>query len=334
MRGEKAATGETGGAADDGDEVRAISDLVPVMIWRSGTDKFCDYVNAAWLDFTGRSFDEELGLGWVDGLHPDDYERCMTAYTAAFAAREPFELEYRLRRHDGSYRWVLECGRPFERDGAFAGFVGSCVDIDERKRREARQRLKLDELNHRVKNMLAGVQALAHQSLRAEGDPQAAYAAFCGRLQAMAAAHDTLSSRSDPGAEIGQLVRRVARPHAEEGTHYTAAGEPVWVDPKRAVSLALSLNELFTNAVRQGALAGDEGQIALDWSLDGAERVRLVWRERGGPAPGAASPTGFGRRLIEALGREGGGSARLDVEPEGIVCTFDFPLDRASGEVA
>ncbi len=312
------------------DEFREIADTAPVMIWRAGPNKLCDFVNRPWLEFTGRSVEQELGTGWIDGVHPDDYERCVQTFETAFDAREPFEMDYRLRRHDGTYRWVLDHGRPFERHGAFAGYLGTCIDIDERKRIAETQRVLLDELNHLVKNMLASVQALAHQTFREGEAPGDAYTAFCGRLQAMAAAHDALANAIGGPVDLGQLVRRVAQPHAEDGRHYTAAGDRVWVSAKRAVALALSLNELFTNARRHGALSSATGHVAVEWTVDAGDRVRLVWREAGGPPPRPLAQAGLGWRLIEALGREAGGVAQLELAPDGLVCTFLFPVSQPS----
>jgi len=105
-----------------------------VMIWAAGTDGKCNYFNKTWLDFTGRPLEAELGDGWVDGVHPDDSKRCFETYAHAFSQRESVEMEYRVRRKDGEYRWVLDNGVPrFEPDGTFAGYIGSCVDITDRK---------------------------------------------------------------------------------------------------------------------------------------------------------------------------------------------------------
>lgn len=114
-----------------------LADTAPVLIWVAGTDGLVTFVNAPWLRFTGRSIEQELGNGWAEGVHPDDYQRCLETYYAAFQARESFTMEYRLRRFDGEYRWMVDSGLPrFAPDGAFLGYVGSAIDITERRRLE------------------------------------------------------------------------------------------------------------------------------------------------------------------------------------------------------
>src|SRR4029077_9761368 len=113
---------------------RLVANSAPVLIWMSGTDKLYNFFNQGWLNFTGRSMAEELGEGWASGVHPDDLQNCLKIYSASFDARVDFEMEYRLRRFDGEYRWIVDFGVPrFEADGNFCGFIGSCVDISERK---------------------------------------------------------------------------------------------------------------------------------------------------------------------------------------------------------
>jgi len=127
---------------------KELADFAPVMIWRSGTDKLCDWFNKPWLDFVGRTMEQEIGNGWADGVHKEDFDRCLKIYTSSFDARQPFSMIYRLRRHDGQYRQVLDNGAPFYRGAVFAGYFGSCIDVTEQQAAEVqlREAHKLDAI--------------------------------------------------------------------------------------------------------------------------------------------------------------------------------------------
>jgi PAS domain S-box-containing protein len=143
-----------------------MSNTAPVLIWMSGTDKLCTYFNKPWLDFTGRSVDRELGNGWAEGVDPEDLQRCQETYTQAFDRRETFKMEYRLRRHDGEYRWVFDTGVPrFNPDGSFAGYIGSCIDVTDQKRAEEQVRQGHVDLARvsRVTAMGGLVAVIAHE---------------------------------------------------------------------------------------------------------------------------------------------------------------------------
>jgi PAS domain S-box-containing protein len=133
---------------------RNMADTAPVMIWIADQSKGCTYFNKQWLNFTGRTLEQELGNGWTEAVHPDDYARCLQIYESSFDERKRFEMEYRVRRKDGEYRWVFDSGTPrLSADGMFLGYIGSCIDITDRKESEVALRQAHDELN-KLKNEL------------------------------------------------------------------------------------------------------------------------------------------------------------------------------------
>jgi PAS domain S-box-containing protein len=135
---------------------RIMADTAPVLLWMAGSDAECMFFNQPWLAFTGRTLDMELGSGWAEGVHPEDFARCMDHYLAAFVARRPFRMEYRLRRADRQYRWLLDTGVPrYLATGEFAGYIGSCIDITE-------SRLAHDDLDRRVRERTAELEAFAY----------------------------------------------------------------------------------------------------------------------------------------------------------------------------
>ncbi|HET9838002.1 MAG TPA: PAS domain S-box protein [Candidatus Angelobacter sp.] len=138
--------------------LRVVTDASPIMVWMSGTDKLCYYFNKSWLDFVGRTLEQESGNGWAENVHPDDFDRCLNIYVSSFDARRPFAMEYRLRHHSGEYRWILDRGVPrYAPDGTFEGYVGGCLDIHDQK--EAREELRRNR--DRLQTALMASQRLA-----------------------------------------------------------------------------------------------------------------------------------------------------------------------------
>jgi len=148
---------------------RTLADSVPVLIWQSGTDKLYNYFNQQWLDFTGRTLEQELGNGWTEGVHKEDYERCLEVYTTAFKAQKPFEMEYRLRHVSQEYRWVVNRGNPrFTSDGVFLGFIGSCLDISDQKHHQEAIRRYNQLLEEEVNEQTRRIHELDQRRMQVE----------------------------------------------------------------------------------------------------------------------------------------------------------------------
>lgn len=205
----------------------------------------------------------------------------------------------------------------------------SVVDVSHRVRFEERQQTLIDELNHRVKNSLATVQAIATQTFRGDAGPDARDR-FSARLRALAEAHNLLTQREWRSARLCDVVDAVIAPY-EDGASFTATGPSVVLAPRQVLSFALVLHELCTNAIKYGARSVPDGRVEVSWDVsdeDGGRRLRLVWKERGGPPVVAPTRSGFGSRLI---GREMTGT-RFAYDAEGLTCFLDVRLLPLDGE--
>ena len=197
----------------------------------------------------------------------------------------------------------------------------------------------VDELNHRVKNTLAIVQGLAQQTFRGDAASEEAREAFNGRLAALASAHDILTLEHWETAEVADIVHQALGAHGTRSHRFVIEGPVVRVQPQTAVTLAMVMHELCTNAVKHGALSNESGQVHVQWRLQEhpVHRMHLLWQETGGPAVAAPVHRGFGSRMIKrALSAEPGGDVQLHFHEQGVVCemTVDLPaLDADLQEV-
>ena len=215
--------------------------------------------------------------------------------------------------------------------GRIIGASKIARDITKRKRSEYLRALLTRELNHRVKNTLAIVQALANQTFAEVPEAGDALAAFRGRLGALSAAHDLLIRENWEAAPMGQLVGDVLKGLGDAG-RVSHDGPAVTLAAGPAVTVSLALHELATNAVKYGALSSPEGSVALGWTVsdDAPPEVRLVWEERGGPPVAPPERRGFGLRLLERMLSQQNGDVAMDFRPEGLVCTLTVPVTRDS----
>jgi two-component sensor histidine kinase len=224
-------------------------------------------------------------------------------------------------------RWEINSGLAIDSNGRAIGLNVIARDVTDQRAFEERQTLLIHELNHRVKNTLALVQALALQSFRAGRTPAQGQDAFQSRLASLAAAHDLLSREQWEGATLDELIADATRVYGEGPGRIHVAGPRVVVTPKAAIALVLALHELGTNAAKYGALSVPDGRVDLNWEIEDG-RLRIEWRESGGPPVSAPSRRGFGLRMIErALASDLSGTATIVFAPEGLLCRIDAPSD-------
>ncbi|TGD96165.1 PAS domain-containing protein [Methylobacterium nonmethylotrophicum] len=288
---------------------------------------------------------EPTGAWWLAHIHPDDRARIDASIHAVIdGTGTAWSDEYRFLRADGSYAAILDRGYVLrDPQGRAVRMIGAMLDISARKRAEEHQRLLTTELQHRIKNTLAMVQAIAAQTFRTTADPDAAREAFSARLISLGRAHDILTRSSWTEAPIAEVVEGALAVHRGGGTpRIRASGPDVRLAAKPALALALALHELATNAAKYGALSTETGSVDLRWHVvhaDAAPRFCLTWSEQGGP-PILSPPAhrGFGSRLIErSFAAEADGEVKLTYAPTGLVCRFEASLAsmrEASGEAA
>ena len=307
-------------------ELRGSEKLLRAMFDNAGVgmvlmDRECMIAeaNAAFAAIVGRAREALPGTCCLGLTHPDDLPANRSALDAlAGEEQSAVALEKRYLRVDGSAIWMrITLSLVGEQ------VLGIVEDVTGRKTAELHLRLMIDELNHRVKNTLAVVQAVAQQTFSGSEVPDKLRRSFEGRLAALSTAHDLLTRASWESAELSEVAHEAVTHHAGR---VRVEGPPTRLPPKIAVSLAMALHELCTNAVKYGALSRPEGEVTLTWeTVDG--RLHLVWAEQGGPPVAPPSRRGFGTRMIErALASDVDGRAELEFRPEGVVCRIEAAL--------
>lgn len=315
---------------------RHLAEHAPVMVWVSDPASRTTFVSRSWYEFTGQSPETALGFGWLDAVHPDDRMDAQASYAHANREQATFRSEYRLRRTDGVYRWMIDAAAPrFAGDGSFLGYVGSVLDIDDRRQAEARQQLLIAELQHRTRNLLALVRSIAAQTQRRSTSLDEFTARFGARLAALSRVQSLLSSGEGAAVSLvdlvaGELGALGAKP---DGDRIVIRGPEIELSSKAVQVLALALHELATNAVKHGALAQEQARLEMLWQVPAGQPVLILhWAETGVVLPPHFADTrGFGRQLIEqALPYDLGAETRFAFAPDGVRCEIRLPLDDES----
>ena len=321
--------------------LNAVLNNASVSIFLMDDRQHCIYMNRAAEQLTGWTLDEVLARDCplhdiVHHTYPDGrpfpLEEC--AIDRAFPENNQERGEEVFVHRDGHFYPVGFTASPIRDDAAnIIGTIIEVQDISEEKAAAERQRLLINELNHRVKNTLATVQSIAAQTFRGQTD-QATRAVFDARMAALSNAHNVLVEDNWESANLRNVVERALPPHllAEvEVNRFQLNGPDARLHPKVAVTLAMALHELMTNAAKYGALSVPEGRVAITWALDdlenGRQQLDLTWREQDGPPVTPPTRKGFGSRLIERqLPMEFDGHAEIQYTPAGVVCELRIPL--------
>lgn len=314
---------------------RILADHAPVMVRLTGPDGACVYLSRSWYELTGQMPETGLGFGWLDAIHPDDVERVRGLFLAASARGEPFSYEYRLRRHDSAYRWALDAATPRrDAEGSHLGYIGSVIDITERKDSEQRQNLLMREIDHRAKNVLATVQAVLRLS-RAD-TAQGFREVVEGRIASLARAHSLLASNRWNGIELRHLLEEELAPYiAGQEQRLSLTGPSLLMSAEMAQALALVLHELATNAAKHGALSDSSGSIAVSWGATAELALSLEWRETTGRKVWPPKKPGFGSELIRSsIRRQLGGEITKEWPATGMICHLAVPAQIPDEPVA
>ncbi len=316
-----------------------MSEHAPIMIWMSDANGMCLHLNKMLRDFWGVTNDDLENFDWSTTMHPDDKAEIGRAMLEALAKRDCVSVKGRYRRADGSFRVLQTDARPRLVNGEFLGMIGVNIDITERETAEASRRqaesdreLLVGELKHRVKNTLSVVQAIARQTFR--GADEDARAAFDGQILALGRSHDLLTQSKWEKVSLQELAETALQLRDAAEIRVSSSGPEVFLEPRHALAIGMALHELFTNALKYGALSKNEGRIALEWALteETEPLLKLFWRESGGPTVSVPRSKGFGSMLLErTLKGDLNGDVHLDFLPSGLVCSISARLPKSPG---
>lgn len=302
------------------DRYRRIFEQAGDLILTADLKQVITDCNPAAAAAVGLRREQAIGRKISEFLSPEDYQRTTEMLGEKLERGGTTQYDVQVRSSNGDLLfWEIASGLTFDDAGNPLGLHVVGRDVTERKRFERHQQLLVGELNHRVTNTLAIVQSLTHQSFNSSVPPQDAIRRFEGRLEALAAAHNLLTRKNWDTALIAEVAGAALAPFCAAG-RCKIDGPDVQIGPQTAVSLALALHELATNAAKYGALSNARGSISVQWTFND-DLLALVWKESGGPEVSAPTRRGFGTRMIERLlTSEFGGKVELDFAPQGVSC--------------
>jgi PAS domain S-box-containing protein len=311
---------------------RLLATSIPQLVFLTRPDGRRTWPSPQWIAFAGLSFDESLGWGWLEAIHPDDREATQKAWQEALANGE-YYIEHRVRRRDdGEYLWHQTRAKPLE--GTHAGdWVGTMTEIDNLRGLQNRQQVLMAELQHRTRNLLSVVHAIANQTVRASASLEAFRTQFSSRLRALSRVQSLLAQVEDQEIDLHALVTAELAAHSNDdgaSSKIRILGPRVSLPASAAQALGLALHELATNAVKYGALAQPDGGLDVTWEVKNSHstpEVALEWRERGVTLLGPPERKGYGSELIErALPYQLNAKTQLEYGPDGVRCEIRVPV--------
>jgi PAS domain S-box-containing protein len=315
---------------------RLLATNIPQLVFRSLSTGERTWGSPQWVIYAGLSDLASRGVGWLEAVHPDDREITLDNWRKAQRTGE-YYVEHRIRRHtDGQYRWHQTRARPVA-DAKSAEWVGTSADIHELRGLQDRQQVLLAELQHRTRNLLALVQAIARQTVKSSETLPAFLHQFEGRLTALSRVQGLLSHKESGRLDLRGILEAELLAHSASTDRVKVFGADVTLGPNEAQSLALALHELATNAVKYGALRQPDGILNVDWTTEeepGGTRLVLHWRESGVVLHGDPNHVrkGYGRELIErALPYQMNANTKLQFLADGVQCKIEVVIPRSRG---
>jgi PAS domain S-box-containing protein len=320
--------------------LRATQNNAAVGIAEVDRDGHFVSVNEARCKLTGHTQEELIGLHFGHATDPSVLNQDLDLFARQVAGKlDTYTADSKFRRKDGTSGWARVTSTAVrDADGGFLYSVRVVEDVTERREADRRQKLLIDELNHRVKNTLATVQSLAWQAARPEVPPQVAQARFQERLLALSRTHNLLNETHWEGASLRAILDTELQPYATASSRIRLSGPEVQLLPKEAVVLGMALHELTTNAAKYGALSLASGRVQVDWGIGRSgegSTLNIDWCELGGPVLEAQPNPGFGSRLLrQTITQELAGQLDIRFEAQGMCCTIVVPLGSADQQAA
>ncbi len=310
-----------------------VTEAIPQIVWSTDASGQHDYYNHRWVEFTGLAVTATGPETWKSLVHPDDWPAVDAAWLESLASGKTFDFDYRLRHHDGAYRWVKVLAKPIrDTDGNITRWYGTSTDIDEAKHLELERELVAHELDHRIKNIFTLVDGLVRLAVREEPAMRPLAAPLSARLSALHQAHGLITGK--PGSSSGTLqalLRQLLKPYEASGESRIAiSGMDITIDTGAFKSMAQVLHELITNAAKYGALSQDDGRLHVNLHV-AAGRLTIKWDELFSGSSEVGGKGGFGSKLVRTIVEtQLRGSLTQNLRSDGLTIVIDLPQSAVS----